>query len=264
MPPRWITFLPYLPLDREVTIGSDWFLVPANVSALDWPSPGYESAARSLIEGHRDHAGGVIPRPVLGIHHNQLMPLERPPNTYELERAVTFAALMTNPKWGPNANGFSAVTTDNASVHLWQREENQTAFAEQRGAVVRNLNGGLEFSANEYLRAPLELHLPNSVSGFDADLATCAFNVLTKGDSDIARRIDVAIEWLSKAWLNSPAIGWGVRLALTKSPAWRAGVAALQRHSQSEQEQRPTRTSNGSTTPPETSRRSNGSGGPTR
>jgi len=210
---RFITFFPYLPLSSEATIGDDWRLVSRIESITNWPSPGLRDAAIAIIQGHRDYAGEELDRPTIAIYRGEVMPAERPPTHGALQQAVTLAALMTNPAWHPDADASRAVTTDNCAIQQWSCSENQFGFVEHRGAVVRVMNGGVSFGRGDYIRAPLELFMPFAMSRFDDELATVTYGVLTDDTSVLRPRLDLAIEWLSQAWLNTPGIGWGVRCA---------------------------------------------------
>lgn len=162
----WLIFFPYLGLREDVVVGP-WELTPAETYDGPWPSDGYERTSRALLAKHRDAGGRPIERMMVAVRtHGVLSPTQ--PDDEEiarLRRAVQLAVLTANPPWHPDADGWSTSTSDNCDLHMWGIVEDQENFAVERGAIVRNLTGGLRFAREtDTIPAPLELHL-GMVSG---------------------------------------------------------------------------------------------------
>lgn len=217
----WLVFFPYLGLRDDVVVGP-WQLTPAEAYDGPWPSDGYKRTSQALLSKHRDAGGKPIERMTVAVRSDGVLSPTQPDDEEitRLRRAVQLAVLTANPPWHPDADGWSASTSDNCDLHMWGIVEDQEGFAVERGAVVRNLTGGLRFAREtDTIPAPLELHL-GMISRIDADIADAAYRAL-EGDPALRAPLSVdrfgqAIDWLERAWRNSPAIPWDVRANFLK------------------------------------------------
>ncbi len=139
-----------------------------------------------------------------------------------LHRAVVAALLDGNPD-GPSQKreGWAVVTSDKALMY-GHRLGPDGYIAVRYGAMVQALVGGLQVGTDySQIRPPSELHVPFMHPPIDEVYSASLLEELCK-ETDAARRLGGAIDWLDIAWRNTASIDEDTRII-----ALRAGVEVL-------------------------------------
>lgn len=208
---RHVLLAPYLPLSDRITVGP-WRLIPfARLERRDALDDATAHDVGQLMDLYRSGVDGL---PHLGalVHRSyaKVGARLRPTTMRELRRAVLLALLDANPsEESPNAAHMA--TSDNAVFYDHRLSGTGWVTAEY-GQIVRSVEFGLHLEdERSEVRAPVELPRPISVRRLDPVYANAAFEVLTQ-DSDQARRLTKAVDWLDVAWRNSPSISQPTRI----------------------------------------------------
>jgi hypothetical protein len=138
-----------------------------------------------------------------------------------MHRSLVVGVLDANPspeEEQTGNEGHRAMTSDNALVYGHRIDESGYVAAEY-GAMVRTLSGGYNVFRDEHklrVRAPTDLHLPVWPPHLDGELIDAVHRSLTI-DSDEARRLGRAIDWLDLAWRNAQALTVDLRIIAVRS-----------------------------------------------
>lgn len=215
MPPLYLLFCPYLPLDRAYTM-DDWTLTPLNAFAGAWATPEFEDLSRKFIAKFDDPRDRPLAAPAL-LARNGAVDGRLPTDAQRraLQTALHLATLDANPAWTPNADAWSSVTADNGDLFIWPISVQSRSVALQRGSIVRNLGGGYRIERDDWrVRPPLELHMPHGHVRLDGDVLDAVYRTVVgqRGDAQGASALDLSVSWLAKAWRNTPSVSWEDRL----------------------------------------------------
>lgn len=211
---------PYLPL-REPAQFSGWWLGPlAEFDGL-WLSRRFENCVRKFLQGFRDSGGAVISSPALVAR--EASGVDGVPPTMEEQRAlgttIAYATIDANPYWGPGSQAWNVATTDNADMWVQPLDVEEGGVTFERGGRVRIQSAGHRFRGQGFsVPPPLELHLPSPVT-LDGELLMASYQVLRGTFTEHgarAARLEVAMRWLVKSWLNSASIAESDRLVFLK------------------------------------------------
>lgn len=226
-----LNFFPYLPLRRAEALGP-YLLVPTNEFSGPWLDDQFEGVAREFLaafvgtNGQPLKAGAILVDPVAGC--DGALPTAE--DRLAIQRAVELAALDANPTWTPDAQGWNAITSDNAEMHSWPIDVEGRAVTLTSGFVAHTMHGGLRIADGFVVPAPEELHMPLVAITLDPDVLDAAYrHFLPSTDPDDERerrRLRESVGWLSKAWRNTPSVDWWDRIVLLKT-----GFEALTGHS---------------------------------
>lgn len=216
-----IVLLPYLPLEHRITVNG-WQIVPRHeLVANDAVSPEVFDAAPKYLDLYRlpDGAGDIVPCGCFLLEPTKRVgDVATAASWRAIGLALTAAVLEMNPSLGAPDDGIGdyLATSDNLLIygHPYDPEGN---VAVQYGVLVKRLVMGLKAgSEHAKIDYPTELHVPSFGAQIDGAYAQALHAVLSAGD-DQARRIDVAIDWLSVAWRNSPSVTTAMRIAALRS-----------------------------------------------
>jgi hypothetical protein len=233
---NYVVYAPYLPLAERVTVG-EWELIPRQSLAL---ADSVDARAHELALGLADlyelpgGAGGPVgafARRRTGRVGDD--PIDAAP-MLDLHRALVVAVVDVNESpLVPEANrdpnaGHRALTSDNAVVHTSgiTREGGWTATL--TGGRIKLLAGGIQVLRQSddplpqvKIPPPSDLRLPFFRSDIDTEYADAAAESIAP-DTDEARRLARAIDWLDLAWRNTTSLIDDLRV-----PALRAGFEVL-------------------------------------
>jgi hypothetical protein len=138
-----------------------------------------------------------------------------------LRRAVFIATISGIPALDDaDAAGWEAVTSDNAVAYVHPIPES-AGIAVVVGRIVRTTLAGSVESQRGGIPKPVEMPDPMAPPVPDSDIGDAMFLALTE-DSEQARRLALAIDWLDVAWRNTDSISGDVRIL-----AIHAGFEAL-------------------------------------
>jgi hypothetical protein len=215
-----VILFPYLPLSKRVRVGP-WELIPCrNFATTDAASARAKKQAHQLFdfyEAPRDAGAplGVVVRRARGKVGNRVRPSSLP----SLRRAVLAALLDANPK-DPDA-GHGVASADNAVLYGHPIAPDGS-IAATYGELVTTWVGGLRLGTDHSaIHPPIELPTPLLGRDLDERYADAVLRVI-KGDSEDARRISAALDWLDLAWRNSTSI-----TQLMRIPALYSGFEVL-------------------------------------
>jgi hypothetical protein len=235
MPDVWL--LPYLPLPSECQVGP-YFLVPfRNFGRRHTTSQAVYNEVRRLRTAYR--VGSVGP-PVGAL----VVPVDSRIGGDELKRerfpalhsAVLAATIEANPilvKADEEANtGHAIATAENAKM-FGHPLTGKRSYVTRTGAMITVL--AMQYSEPgrplPRIQPPANLPKPMLIS-FDAEYAGALHDALSR-DTDDARRLALAIDWLNITWSNNEDVG-----APTRVLAYRSAFEALLGGEASTQKQR--------------------------
>lgn len=232
MPNPVLVLAAYLSLDSAITIGP-WKLISASRFEGPWKSEAFEKRSKQLLGRLAGPDGMALANPTLVVRVSDGANGD-PPSVGELnalQLALDFGAICKNPEWGTeDAESFSfrVVTTDNTEIHCWPINIETGFFAFDTGLLNQTLHGGWKLDEKEPLvRCPLELVIPSRTM-IDEPVASALYEVITlrtEPSNDIeVGRLRTALGWWSKAWRNTPSLGWEDRIVMLKT-AFEALVA---------------------------------------
>ncbi|MGH9225744.1 MAG: hypothetical protein ACRD2W_18600 [Acidimicrobiales bacterium] len=111
-------------------------------------------------------------------------------------------------------------TADNADLWVQPLELADGSITLERGRRVRAVVGGYSVAESDFrIPAPLELRLPFGVR-LDEDLLAAVYDVLlhpAAGHADRIARIAVAMQWVTKGWLNTASLSESDQLVFLKT-----------------------------------------------
>ena len=207
---------PYLPVSDRRQVGP-WELIPfGNQSDEDL----LNAAVKEMVEGLIRLYGDDDPMVNQGATARWLEgkvgdDIDRAAMR-SLGRALVVAVLDANPSnldredASPNA-GHQTATSDNA-IGYGHPIDGSGGVAVQYGALVTRLEAGMGIENPDYkIQAPIELPKPMLSRGFDDYYASGLCQLLAP-DSDAARRLGRAIDWLGLAWRNTTSLNLDLRL----------------------------------------------------
>jgi len=220
MPDRilFLRFFPYLPIRGSYDLGP-WRIE----RACDYagPTPGFKQLAEMFMgafQGSNSAAGSNTP---ILVHRRRGMDGRLPtrPQRSAIQRAIDLATLDRVQRPGHPNSGLFTPTSDNSELFIWPIGIDGR-IALDRGGIVRTTTGGYTITPELKVSAPLELHMPFPFT-LDADLVATTYQLLTRRlpeDQDRLRaRLGITIDWLSKAWRNSPSIRSEDRVVFLKT-----------------------------------------------
>ena len=219
-----VMLCPYLPLERLHHFGP-WKLMPLGSYQGPWLSPEFETLARTYAAAFRDSIGGRIDNPALLVsgEHGVDGALPSDVERQALQATIDLGFLSGNPGYraaDEESDGWRSLTSDNTEVYV-QPLTPSGHLAIGRGLIIRMLSGGHRVDDSLVLGAPQELHVPWGATG-DEDVMAAAYAVFRGTHHDaqranFANRLRLAVNWLSKAWRNTPSIRWEDRIVLLKT-----------------------------------------------
>jgi hypothetical protein len=220
MPPLYLIFCPYVPLDRVYAMDK-WSLTPLSQFGGGWASADFEGLARRFVGKFDAPRDKPLASPAVLVRDgvaDGLLPSDGEQRA--LQAALHFAVLDANPTWTPDADGWSSMTSDNGDVFVWPIDSQSRSVALQRGSLVRNLGGGYRIERDDWrVRPPLELHMPDGHVRLDAAVLDAVYRVAVgqHGNPQSAGEIELSISWLAKAWRNTPSVSPEDRLVELKT-----------------------------------------------
>jgi hypothetical protein len=230
----YVVYAPYLPLSERVRVGA-WELVP-KADLRD--SDAIDDQAAKWARGFADLFDLREPTRSFGAFACQLDGLvgDRIEDSIHVDNLARIllvtvldsnqSALTPSDERDPNA-GHSARTSENAflGVNGISYEGGWTATSFGSAIPVVDLAVSVDPDADmprlPKFPAPAGLLLPSMERSFDQGYAQAAWDSLSR-NTDAARRIGRAIEWLGLAWLNATGVAADLRI-----PAIHAGFETL-------------------------------------
>ena len=212
--------LPYLPLRRAAHF-SGWWIGPLSQFEGPWLSDRFEKCVRRFLGGFQDSTGEAIHKPTILARVDSGIDGVPPTIAVQraLETAIAYATVDANPFWSERGPAWNIATADNADIWVQPLDPDAEYITLERGGRVRIRSGGHKLSSERFfIPAPIELHLPMLVS-LDEEVLEASYALLSEPpDHHVARvaRIEVAMKWLTKSWLNSASIVESDRLVFLK------------------------------------------------
>lgn len=203
--PHRVFVFPYLGSRHRVVIG-DFELIPygdlaAVPVAAEWLRARLEAFERMydatgvFAQFKGEPLGSPPPEELLG----------------PLRRAVLMGILAGSPALDDEgAAGWTAVTSDNAVAYIHPIPQ-AGSIAVETGHIVRVLRSGDVESRRGGIPKPAELHEPMAPPEPDGAIADAMFQALTL-ETEAARRLALAVDWLDVVWRNTEAITQGLRI----------------------------------------------------
>ena len=222
---RHLLFCPYLFLpnflDRPIEF-ANWELAPLRLFEGRWSSPRFKKQAiaflRKFVEPHDDRPI----EPILLCRKGKQLDGQKPSDeeVRALELSLAFAAIDCNPRRGflENSDKKQAMrTTENAVLHLWSIGDGNVII--NTGYLVPNC---IIDATAKPVRPPLDLHMPNLAPSPDHLVLTGIYETVLKSlqpqnEDSLVNRVRVAVEWFTKAWLNTRTVHDPVRLVFLKT-----------------------------------------------
>lgn len=110
------------------------------------------------------------------------------------------------------ANAGHGMTTSDNAIGYGHPIDGSGGVAVEYGVLVRRLEGGMGIKNPDYkIQAPIELPRPMLGRGFDDYYASALYELLDV-ESDAARRLGRAIDWLGLAWRNTTSLNFDLRV----------------------------------------------------
>lgn len=230
----YVVYAPYLPLSERVVVGA-WELIPkADLRESD----AVDDRAAKWARGFADLFDLREPLRPFGAFARQLDGLvgdgiEDSIHVDNLARTLLVtvldrnqSALTPSDERDPNA-GHSARTSENAFIGVYDISYEGGWTATRFGSAIPVVDLGIPVNPDAdmprlpKLPTPAGLLLPSMERSFDQKYAQAAWDSLSR-NTDAARRIGRAIEWLGLAWLNATGVAADLRI-----PAVHAGFETL-------------------------------------
>jgi hypothetical protein len=226
MPPdgdRIVLLLPYLDLRSEFRFGR-WLLGSVDAFEDRWPSDAFRRHVLAFLAAFHDSSGAPIRHPSVLVRtgrHGGAAFTRMPRDLKALQQAITFAALAGNPRPSRQRRFGSVVTTDNTQIHGFTLNPERRWAAYRRGSMMLStLSGGWQIGEDFVLPQPLDVSL-HTLPRIEEDILAGAYKVTSGAvdsvDARLAGRIRAAIDWLSQAWQNTPAIRPADRVVMLKT-----------------------------------------------
>ncbi|MGH9280668.1 MAG: hypothetical protein ACRD12_21570 [Acidimicrobiales bacterium] len=177
---------------------------------------------RQFLRSFRLPGGGLIENPSLLARAQRGADGEAPSlaERQALELAIAYTTIDSNRWWTAETQGWSVATTDNADLWVQPITVADGAITLERGGRVRTTTGGYTLDDDDFfIPALLELRLPFDVR-LDAVILGAAYETLLRPNPEQverARRIEMAMRWITKSWLNSASITATDRLVFLKT-----------------------------------------------
>lgn len=216
---------PYLPLVGAIEFGG-WWLGPLREFSGRWLSRDFEQRARQFLRSFRTPEDREIDNPAL-LARVKAGADGRPPSgdeQHSLEHAIAYATVDSNRPWEPTTGGgWPSVTADNADLWVQPLSLADGSIALERGGRCRTGSGGLSLG-DESFRIPAPLEVPSPLAlqlvQLDQHLIQATYATLVSPPASHvqpARRIDAAIHWVVRSWLNTPSLSETDRLVFLKT-----------------------------------------------
>lgn len=229
----YVVHAPYLPIRERALVG-DWQLIPhGELSDEDVTDMQVKEFALGIAKAYAPSTHG---RASIGAFCHRLGGKvgddpEDINHLKDLQRSlvVTVVDVNQSPLTDRNPNAaHSALTADNAVVVAPGIERDGGWTATVSGGRVRSIEGGLKVLPDEEgliprmtVARPPDLQIPFIPPALDFEYADAAWESLAR-ESDSARRLARAIDWLDLAWRNTASITNDLRV-----PAILAGFEVL-------------------------------------
>jgi hypothetical protein len=209
---------PYLPVIERVEVGPFELIPHGHFEDADAQYPWVAEAVRGLFDLYKVRTTslghGVVVRPREGRVGEAV---ERAMMT-PLRRVLVAAVLDGNPRVTEEDRqpGHSVATSDNALLYGHGLSPDGWV-AVQYGLMVEMTVAGLRIGEeHSEIHAPAELHLPLLGGFVDEDYLAALWPVLT-AETDEARRVSRAVDWLDLSWRNTTSITEEMRIMTLKA-----------------------------------------------
>ncbi len=230
MPHPCLLFCPYLSLslDKPPVTFADWELGPLKSFNDRWADPRFKEQATTFLSKFVvGPSNKSVDNPALLCRKGKQLDGQQPTSQElkALELSLVFALVDKNPRSRPEGDhpGWGIVTADNAELYAWPIDLEQGRISLAFGELITVRIGGYKISdPGLVLRPPLELNMPLLAFSLDPLLLTGVYETVlsslcSPGENPTADRVRVAVEWFTKAWLNTKAIQWPERLVYLKT-----------------------------------------------
>jgi hypothetical protein len=211
--PWHIVAAPYLPLTRSVSAGP-WTVGPLADVGGRFASCALRERTTTLLSHYADPRGEHLQRPAIAFRDGRIDGAK--PDDDELrplQRALQFATLDQHceaERRGSRLDGWWLATADNADLFILPLHPSNDGVGVSYGGLVRRQDlGGQLGDPDLLIRAPTELHLPIAPFSLDQDVFEACYLTFAgeaAGDSELARRLGTAVDWLAKATRNTVSI----------------------------------------------------------
>jgi hypothetical protein len=218
-----VSFFPYLPVEHQVLSLGEWQIGSVEHFEGRWYDSAFEQLARRFISSFRVGSNpvrspAVVAHEIRGLDGS----LPEPRQRLAIQRAVDFAYLDSNPNPSEENAGHIAVTTDNTELFIWPIDLREGRVTKTSGGVLRRTDGGYRINDDLTIEASSEVAIPAlGPREPDSDLLASTYEMVDRADEmvdpHLARRVVVAIGWLSKAWRNTESIRPEDRIVLLKT-----------------------------------------------
>ena len=218
---RHLLFFPYLQLSEPVLIDA-WWLGALKDFEGAWESDRFREQCRAFLSSFRTHDDKPVGHMALLADASRGVTGELPDKAERnaLERAVLLGSLATNPKGTEENAGHFTRTSDNADLHIWPIDLDEGWVALSRGSLLQVTTGGLSIGDEKLvITPPMETHIPWP-SAIDGEMADAVYKVLTgqtSASDEENGRLRRSIEWLGRAWSNTPSISDDTRIVMLKT-----------------------------------------------